>query len=1098
MNKIQISTDGARNKMVVRVCMYLMLSFSLMLSAIAQETKTVSGKVTDSNNEPIPGATIYIEGTAQGTISSTDGSYNIMVEKGQVLIFSFIGYQNQSVTITEQTELNIQLTEDAVALDDVIVVAYGSQKKESVVGAIGQVKSQDLVATPVVNVSNAMVGQVAGLTAIQASGEIGNEQSTIRIRGVGTFAGDQNPLIIIDGIIRDQESFNSLDSYDIAGINVLKDASATAVYGVRGANGVIIVTTKRGRDDAGKPKVNFSANFGLVTATEIPQLVNSYQYANLKNEALINDGRVDDPLIFTGDELWKFQNNRDYTPDEVADMSFLSEEQKAVLNNTPALYYTNTNYMDEIFRGQLSPQQRYNVNISGGTKDISYYSSLGYTDQRSVTNDFGIDDAPTNVGSRKINFRSNFDIKSIKNTKIAISIAGTMKKGSLATNGENAGNVGERYRQLLMNAISQPPFSGYGVIDGKVITGFTGEKLIPDGVIGWRSPNAILLTQKMAELTQSSLNTSFMVDHMVDYITKGLKVRANFSYDQYLSKYAERDHQLRTYQVALNPSNPAERLFYSYGDQPTVYNENQGRWSKNRKFYLDTGLEYNRQFGKHQVTGLALLTAERFVANGLYYNVPKGFYGLVGRTTYNYDNRYLAEFNIGYNGSENFAEDKRFGYFPSFSLGWNISNEKFFPKNDIITWLKVRGSYGQTGNSGIGGSRFLFLPGTWSVRDANGNLTTVYSFGDSDGTYNNVVTPGAYENTVGNPDVTWEKKTSYNLGIESRFFKDKLSVVVDLFKEERNNILTRLQVVPGTVGLDSNTLPPVNIGKMTNKGYEVQADWNDGRGDWFYKLGLQLSYAVNKIDYMAEPPYEFDWMNDTGFALGQNKAYRTEGFYNTDEEVMNHPYNAVYGNRVQKGDLRLVDIDGDGQITQNDYVPTAYSNLPRFTFGGNIRFGFKGFEIYTLLTGTAQGTFRMDGYAAKPFSESIGSTPFAYMNERWTQERYDNGEAINFPRMSMAFQDTPNAMDNSFWLRSTDHLKVKIVELSYTFKRIAIGNNIGIESLKVFCNANNLHTWKFGDLPDGFEPELLQSYVSSQGVIYPLTRVYNIGVNIQF
>ena len=325
---------------------------------------------------------------------------------------------------------------------------------------------------------------------------------------------------------------------------------------------------------------------------------------------------------------------------------------------------------------------------------------------------------------------------------------------------------------------------------------------------------------------------------------------------------------------------------------------------------------------------MALVTGERYTSPGLKYNVPRGYYGVVGRVTYGYDQRYLAEFNMGYNGSENFAPGKRFGFFPAVSVGWVVSNEPYFPKNDILTWLKFRASYGQTGNSEIGGDRFLFLPGTWgshSYGPWNGTPLDGYFFGSSNGSVNNPAFSGKYEQSTGNPDVTWEKKESYNIAAEVRMFRDRLSVTVDLFEEKRNNILTKLGVTPGIIGLSGDALPPVNVGRMSNRGYEIQVSWRDNVGtDFWYEVGGQVSYAVNKIDYKAEPSYMYTWMNETGFAYGQYKAYYNEGFYNTPEEVANHPYNAIDGNRVQGGDLRIVDVNGDGIIDDKDITRAPY------------------------------------------------------------------------------------------------------------------------------------------------------------------------------
>ena len=418
-----------------------------------------------------------------------------------------------------------------------------------------------------------------------------------------------------------------------------------------------------------------------------------------------------------------------------------------------------------------------------------------------------------------------------------------------------------------------------------------------------------------------------------------------------------------------------------------------------------------------------------------------------------------------------------------------------------MTWLKLRGSYGQTGNSNIGGSRFLYLPGTWGERWFNldgGNPLQGYYFGNSDGTVNNPAFAGKYEQSVGNPDVTWEKKESYNIALELRMFRDRFSVTADFWREQRDNILTKLEIVPGIVGLEGDALPPVNVGKMSNKGYEIEVAWRDNlRSGFWYEISGQVSYAVNKIEYKAEPMYEYEWMNETGFSYGQYKAYYNEGFYNTAEEVANHPYNSIDGNKVHGGDLRIVDVNGDGQIDNKDMTPTGFSNIPRFAFSGNLRLGYKGFEISALFTGSAQGTFSMNGYLITPFSQGNG-TPIGYMMGRWTPERYAAGEEITFPRIGVNMANSQNASTNAFWYRSTNHIKLKNVEIAYTFGGRNWMKKAHISSLRVYFNANNLFTIKDKELIEGIDPELTQDGLSSQGCIFPLSRIYNIGFNIQF
>lgn len=1068
------------------------------VSAQTQSEVQISGVVLDEYGETFPGAGVVIEGTQNGTVTGMDGRFVIRAVPGSSLVISFLGYNDSIVQVPDKdTDMRIVLTEARQSLDEVVVVAFGTQKKETVTGAIGQLSGDELINSPVTNVSNALIGRIAGMSAIQKTGEAGFEESTIRIRGVGTFAGDQNPLIVIDGIVRDMTAFNMLDANDVASINVLKDASATAVYGVRGANGVIIVTTKRG--SAGNVKVSLTANVGFNTPTTLPELVNSYDYAILRNEAYVNDGRPDDARIFTADELWKFQNNRDYTPAEV-DAMLLTPEQKAALNASPAIYYGSYDYMKEMFGSTVSPQQQYNLNVSGGSDKVSFFTSIGYVNQKNVLNDFGFKDSAANSGSSRYNFRTNFDFNFIPYTEINVSLSGNVRNIKAITGRDDTTDMYNKYRDLLLNIYEAPPFSAPGVVDGKLVNDYAGGTIMDSGKGAWgKSPIAYMLEKAQSRINQSSLNTSFRITHHMDYLLKGLSLRATLSYDHYFTKTLKVQSNIPTYSITRNPENPAQLLFYG-GEQESTWVEEKD-WNKNRKIYMEAGIDFNRSFGKHAVTAMALLTGERYTAPGMLYNVPQGVYGLVGRVTYGYDDRYLAEFNVGYNGSENFAPGKQFGLFPAVSLGWVISNEPYFPKNNVVTWLKLRGSYGQTGNSNIGGSRFLYLPGTWGERWFNldgGNPLEGYYFGNSDGTVNNPAFAGKYEQSVGNPDVTWEKKESYNIALELRMFRDRFSVTADFWREQRDNILTKLEIVPGIVGLEGNALPPVNVGKMSNQGYEIEVSWRDNlKSGFWYEISGQVSYAVNRIEYKAEPMYEYEWMNETGFSYGQYKAYYNEGFYNTAEEVANHPYNSIDNNTVHGGDLRIVDVNGDGQIDNKDMTPTGFSNIPRFAFSGNLRLGYKGFEISALFTGSAQGTFSMNGYLITPFSQSNG-TPIGYMMGRWTPERYAAGEEITFPRIGVNMANSQNASTNAFWYRSTDHIKLKNVEIAYTFGGRNWMKKAHISALRVYFNANNLFTFKDKGLIEGIDPELTQDGLSSQGCIFPLSRIYNIGFNIQF
>lgn len=1066
----------------------------LPFTMYAQTPLNVKVTVFDSDSNPLAGVGVIVAGSAYGGVTDLDGKVIINVAPESMLEISCLGYETVQISVAGREAVTVTLREESLTLDDVVVIGYGVQRRETVTGSISQVSGKDLIKSPVGNLSNALVGRVSGLSSVQTSGEAGYDETTIRIRGVGTYNGNQDPLVVIDGVVRDMAAFNMLNPNDVEGTNVLKDASATAVYGVRGANGVIIVTTKRGH--TGRAKVSLSANFGLTTPTTLISLVDSYTYAQLKNEALINDGKAGSAKIFSEEELWKLKNNRDYTPEQIAAMTNLTESQKNDLMTQPAAFFGSTDYMKEIFGSQLAPMQQYNVDVSGGTKDVKYYASVGYLNQKSLTNDFGFRDSAANSGSDRINFRTNFDFTMIPNTEIRFSLAGQMKESSSITGNEGATSMGTRYRDLLLNIYEAPPFSGVGVYGDKLINGYANDGMMNTNKQAWgKTPVAYMLEKSQARISRTSLNASVNIVHNMDYLTKGLALRAAVSYDHYFTKTLLVSSDIPAYKFIRNPEMQSELLFFGGDAKAKSYTE--GGWSKSRKFNMDYGITYGRKFGKHDVTAMALVTGERYTANGLTYNIPEGYYGIVGRVTYSYGNRYFAEYNMGYNGSENFAPGLRFGFFPAVSLGYTLSNEPFFPKNDYVSHIKIRASYGQTGNSSIGGNRFLYLPGTW----ANHGYTTPmegYSWGSSNGTTLNPSFNGKYEYSTGNPAVTWEKKESCNLGLDLKFFKDRLSMSGDIFRDERDNILTKLQTVSAVVGMSASALPPVNVGRMSNKGFEFEFGWDDGIGrDFHWHLGGNLSYSVNKIEYMAEPEYEYEWMNTTGFAYGQYKGLYNEGFYNSAEEVANHPYNDIDANKVQGGDLKIVDINGDGIIDAKDYVPIGYSNIPRCTFSADIFLAYKGFSIAFLFTGSAMGSFAMRDYLIVPFSQDQ-STPLAYMTGRWTAERYAAGDEITYPRMSANLATSQNNESNSFWLRSTDHVKLKNIEISYDFADIKALRRANISGLRIFFNANNLFTWAGNDLIKGIDPELTNDSTTGRGLIYPLTRVYNIGLNIVF
>lgn len=1081
--------------MKCNLLVFLLAAF-FALPTMAQEMHVVTGKVVDSGGEPLIGAGVIAkDGTAtiQGTVTDSEGKFSLSAPESATLHVSYIGYMTNIVRVGNRTRFDIILQEDQNMLDDVVVIGYGSQKKETLTGSISVVDNASLVTTPTTNLSNALVGRVPGISSLQSSGEPGDNFSMIRIRGVATFnSSGQNPLVVLDGVQTSIEVMNTIDPNEVQSISVLKDASATAVYGVQGANGVIVITTKRGSE--GKPKISFSYRYGLSELATSLKMLDSYRYGLLRNEAIRNDGDGSlDQYIFTEEELWKFYNNRDYTPAEVDAMTFLSAEQKEHLKNSEAMYYRSEDWFAKQF-GYMAPQQQFNINVQGGTKNIKYFASLGYTMQDGLFKNAVYENVDNNSHYNRWNFRSNIDANITKRLDLSVSINGSVENNSgiLGKDGDVT-SASSRHKQMLVMILTSNPFSGADYLDGNLIGSYIDSlnPLQSKGGGGF-SPTAYLLQSTLLKTTTTSMNATARLKHTMDYITDGLSASVAVSYSDYQRKSRTEYRTAPVYSAGRNPDNPNEILFFGGSISPTAVSDNLNQYNnKNNQLYLEAKLEYNRTFNKHNVGALALYNAQQYRSPGLAFNVPKGVVGFAGRITYSYDNRYFVEFNAGYNGSENFPEGKRFGFFPAYSAGWILTNEKFFPKNDILTFLKIRASYREVGNDQIGGDRFLYLPNAWGYTEDKDHGAW---FGYTDGSsVNPVYYKGATEIKLGNPDVTWERAKKTNIGLDINFFRDRLAIVAEVFNEDRSDILWSYGTVPSYIGA---TPPYANLGKVNNKGYEIQASWSDSVGNFFYSIGGSISYCVNKIIYQDEPDNPYEWMNNTGFSYGQYKGFSTEGFYNTPEEAFNRPYVSIDNNRVQCGDIRYIDLNGDGNINDYDKGPIGYSNLPRYAFTGNLDFGYKGFAVSALFTGSLMGSMPMRSfYVLNPFYMNSGNAMEFHYENRWTAEKAAAGEEITWPRASTRNYDTQNGADNELYIQSTDFIRLKNLEISYNFTGQWL-RKAKVSALKVYLSGNNLFT--ISNMIPGYDPEQQDTGGAADGYLYPLTRSYNIGVNIQF
>ncbi len=1105
-----------RNLFICLLSAAALLFSGVQLSA---QTRTISGVVLDETGEPVIGAAVIETGSKNGTITDFEGNFELEVTSGASVTVSAIGYSDYVFTASSGAPMRIVLKEDSLMLQETVVTAFATQKKVNVTGAITTVKGDDVLLAPVANVSSALVGITPGISAVTVSGEPGQDAADIAIRGISSYSGNTAPLIVIDGIEQPASQamsiLNGISANDILGISVLKDASSTAVYGIRAANGVIIVTTRRGQQ--GAPKVSFSGNFGLTAATNVQRGLSSYEYALFRNEAIMNEvaGYGSTPLmnyLFTDDDLWKFQHNRDFTPAEVEAMN-LTPAQKQQLLNSEALYYGTSDAYAELY-SRIAPQWSANVNVSGGADRVKYFVSLGYFDQQSImqnANYFGV-----NTGSRyqRYNVRANIDVDIAKYTTLSVNTSGQFG----TTTGPGTGSLYSRYSGIMQIIYEGNPFTNRSmIIDDKLIVDFDyPQNSVQDG-LHKRTDNEMtggwlpaLLSRSEGTTTNTRVDVTMRLRHDFSYLLKGLDLQTSVRYQENYSKVAIRSFAIPQYTVRRSLTNPNELEFF--GGTVGTDSYASGSWGGMRDFYADIVLNYQGNFGKHNIGGLVLGRATKYTMPNDSFNTPSGLIGSSARLTYDYDTRYMLELNFAYNGTENFAKGHRFGFFPAASAGYVITNEPFFPENDILTFLKVRASYGLVGNDQIGGKRYLYLPGTYSINMGPGSFTSTtssgslqsnyYQFGTSTGSYNTIYL-GSAEGALGNEDVTWEKSSKFSTGLELKMLRNRFYLTADYFSENRRDILTTLGVIPVTFGVPSWDTAAVNVGRVTNHGFELVAGWEDSIGDFRYTVEGNLTYAKNTIKYMAEAPNPYPWMNQTGHSIGQYYGYKTDGFYDTLEELNNRPFFSQSANAVTLGDIKYVDLNGDGLIDSKDIAPIGYPNRPLMNFGGKIALSWRGFDLKMILSGTAMGTY----YVARitsPFFKRAGNAFLWQYEGRWTPEKVASGAEITYPRAVYdASQDHYDFGPKSdLWALSSDHLRIKNVEFGYTFpKNSAFMQKLKISGLRIYANANNLLTLFDKMSRYGIDPETKDNLGGSEGnisYVFPLTRTTNIGVNINF
>ncbi len=1032
-------------------------------TALAQQSgKTITGKVLDENNQPMPGVTIIVDGTTNGTMTGPDGTFTLGgVPSGATVIVSCIGYTDQ-VLPEGKSNYVVSLVPDSEMLEETVVVAFGQQKKLSVTGAISTVASADLRKTTSTRLDNALAGRVTGLTSMQSGGgQPGVDGATMYLRGAATTNG-KSPLILVDGVERD--NIRTIDMNEVESISVLKDASATALYGVQGANGVILIQTRKGQK--GKAQLNISVDQSWTSFTKEPSRLHSWEYCELRNEALMNDRQAPE---FSEETIAKFRN-----PLLGLDPSSPDYDNQVAIRK--AVYCDNDYY--RMYLKSNTPQTRANANISGGTDFVNYFVNVGYIHQGGNLNT----ESPDYLGydpqcyMNRLSLRSNLDFHITKNLTASLNIA------SYAEN-VNMPAVGDLYRGdqswMITDIIYQSqtilPISPGPVTDPR----FGG---VSDGVVGYnyldRSAYEIINRRGFHTNKRKNLNTQFSVNwDLGELVTKGLSVNGMAAYDTYNIGVLEGRKKEQVYNVRVDYD--SETLSYSSnGDKIEPLTMTSSRLS-NYQIYVQGSINYARTFGKHNVTAMA--TAYRRFWEGTSANIPYNVLGTAARATYSFDDRYLVEGNLGYNGSEQFAPSKRFGLFPSGSIGWIASNESFLKGNKYLTWLKFRASYGLVGNDSMGGLRFLYQDDN-QIQSGNGFVQ---------GLGGKIVKEGL----IGNKNITWELSKKMNLGVEIGLFKD-FRINVDYFTEKRDQILLRRRTVPSFQGVSSDYIPRVNMGKVDNHGVDVEVSYSHTfNRDFSISSRVNFGFNDNTVIELDEPmrseEYAYQY-HEEGFRLGQEFGYLIDwnspgnGYFTSQDEIDNY-YPYEFGGKPRVGDFVYKDVNGDGVIDQKDLSPIGYSTtVPGLNYGISLGLNFKGIDFNVLFSGLGRYSKYYSGQGVVEWTKQ--GTYFDWTRNGWTEERYKNGEKITYPAISTS--QTVSHTENDFFIQNRSFLRLKNIELGYTLPERFL-SKVGVKALRVYVSGQNLFVWDNLRITH-IDPEQNNSYG------YPITKNVTLGLNINF
>lgn len=1028
----------------------LMVSMMVISTVVFAQKTGISGVVLDESGEPYIGATVMVRGTTTATITDLDGKFALDLNEDATLVVSYIGCETKSVVAYVGTPITVVLKPDAVALDagQVVAVGYGTQKKESVVGAVASIRPDEL-RVPVRSLSHSLAGNVAGLVALQSSGEPGKDDAQFWIRGIATFTGDPNPLVLVDGVERPLEN---VDPLEIESFSVLKDASATAVYGVRGANGVILINTRRGFD--GPARIDVRYEHGFSSPSKRLSFVDAATRSLLFNEAVDNT---------PGAPFTKYRD------DEIRAMAYQTDPE----------LYPDVDWQAVLMK-DLTMSEKVSANISGGGKFARYFTSVSFYNQEGqytvnpgpyswVSPNIGTFGA--NVNYTRYNFRSNVDMDITPTTTVSLGLQGNVSENMEPEEGGSA----SIYRDIINAAPNAFPVM---LKNGKLA-----------GVDGLNNPYNMLTQRGHKKTMDNALRANLTIDQDLKFITDGLSAKITYAYDFTTQAVDSRKRNISFFEP-INRDEDGELVTKEwYADNMEDFLNYEHNSSSTRSQYAEATINYQHVFGgKHDVGALVMGFAKdyRYMVKGMNYmtSLPKRSAGLAARATYAYDNRYLVEANVGFNGSENFAKGKRMGVFPAIALGWVASQEPWLQNNKVLTWAKIRASVGQVGNDQIPSARFIYLA------TLNENASGFSSMGSN---YNQSV-GGIGEGRMANEDVTWEVATKYNVGMELGFL-NCLRLNGDLFYELRENIFLSPQVSE-LVGLPKGDdyKPYANMGVMSNHGFEVSGEFQKQVGkDLYISARGNFTFTRNKVisDGMY---YAYPWQDTKGARYGLRLGYKAMHLF-SEEELANMPdyYTqfAMDKTQLRPGDIRYEDLNDDGKITEADKTWIGNPSMPEIVYGFGASLNWKGLDFSVLFQGAGnRSTYLSGGWYFQPFQAERGpkvmGNVMTMFLDRWTPQNPDP-HAFS-PRLS-AGANSNNYQTSTWWLRDASYLRLKNVELGYTLPD-RWAKKVYANSLRVYLQGVNLLTFskfysEFWDPETGCDS-------------YPMQRVLFLGLNLSF